>query len=685
MTMTDPDKPDAPPKKFTFDFAFGMDSLQETVYEKLGAPVIVQALEGFNSTIFAYGQTGSGKTHSMMGSPNDRGIIPRLNEQLFGQLESKLASNANAKFLVTVSYLEIYNEVIKDLLNPSDKQLKIREHPQMGIYVQSLAELVVSSGAQLSTLIEQGNSVRQVAATQMNERSSRSHSCFTIKIEQKDTQTIGDVEKEKILKSKLNLVDLAGSERASKTGATGDRLKEGAAINKSLAALGNVINSLADAKPGGHVPYRDSKLTRLLQESLGGNSKTCMVAAVSPADYNYEETLSTLQYAHRAKAIKNAATINEDLNERVIRELQEEIERMKKLLEQGGGVVAATGEDGGEGDNDEEKDKRMEEMQEAIANLERAKTETWEEKERLASAFEEERQRNLGDASRISQMMETVKEEKMEGMRRIKKLKQQKVKLVKGMRRGKEEYDKMKKTLKVDMGKYKEAMEGGAGEENEQLLQTLLPTIENKRAKLTAQRDFISKVKDKLEEVEERLTTEEVEMAAYSSVVASDEVLRKQVEEEVHAKFEKEQESHVAAMVEKAIGSKKDDMKKEIEQEIDAVREGLVEVFAKGASEQGEREQKLEMELLESKQKNGMLAMKMQKLQKAYTGLQQQFGEQRRKSQQAMRDVVMCMEKENATAKKLLQQAVQDAVFLAEQNKQLQRRLQQELAYEPDN
>ena len=225
---------------------------------------------------------------------------------------------------------------------------------------------MVKDPGEVSRLIEQGNKVRQVAATQMNERSSRSHSCFTLKISSKTTQEINGIHKEVSTNAKINLVDLAGSERASKTGATGDRLKEGAAINKSLSALGNVINMLADRSKKGHVPYRDSKLTRLLQESLGGNALTVMVAAISPADYNYDETLGTLQYANRAKSIKNATHKNEDVNERLIRELREEIDRLRQMVRPTSATAAGIAVGGASSE-------AMSKMEETIANLERAK------------------------------------------------------------------------------------------------------------------------------------------------------------------------------------------------------------------------------------------------------------------------------------------------------------------------
>ena len=310
VALTEPGKSekDGARRAFAFDHAYFWDSTQRQVFEDLGLPIVDKALAGYNGTIFAYGQTGSGKTFSMMGDAESPGIIPLMNGDLFAKLEAMRAARPELQFLCLVSYLEIYNEVVKDLLNPSDKQLNIREHPEMGVYVQDLAEIVVKGGADVARLLEQGQKVRHVAATNMNERSSRSHSCFTLKIEQRVVERRGDKEKTTTLTAKINLVDLAGSERADKTGASGDTLKQGAAINKSLSALGNVINALAEGKAGkGHIPYRDSKLTRLLQHSLGGNSLTVMVAAVSPADDNFDESLSTLQYANRAKNIKNDA------------------------------------------------------------------------------------------------------------------------------------------------------------------------------------------------------------------------------------------------------------------------------------------------------------------------------------------------------------------------------------------
>ena len=308
---------------------------QDNLFQDLGSPLLDNAFQGYNNCIFAYGQTGSGKSYSMMGYGEEAGVIPRICREMFARI-TELQSDPNLKYRVEVSYLEIYNERVRDLLNPSTKgNLKVREHPSTGPYVEDLAKLVVGSFKEIEHLMDEGNKARTVAATNMNETSSRSHAVFTLTLTQKrhDVETSMDTEKV----AKISLVDLAGSERASSTGATGSRLKEGAEINRSLSTLGRVIAALADLsstkkKNASMVPYRDSVLTWLLKDSLGGNSMTAMIAAISPADINFEETLSTLRYADSAKRIKNHAVVNEDPNARMIRELKEELAQLRSKL-----------------------------------------------------------------------------------------------------------------------------------------------------------------------------------------------------------------------------------------------------------------------------------------------------------------------------------------------------------------
>ncbi len=238
-----------------------------------------------------------------------------------------------------MSFLEIYNENVHDLMNTDGRTLKVREHPKLGVYVEDLVELSVKDHLEIEKRMIEGNSMRHVAATKMNEHSSRSHSVFTIKVEQKDTS---DTSPEAIaLQAKINLVDLAGSERVGKTEAEGNTLKEAAMINTSLSALGQVINCLADPKKrNGHIPFRSSKLTRLLQESLGGNTITVMIAACSPADRNFEETLNTLQYANRAKNIQNSSRKNVTNPQHLVKELRQQLEELQAKLMAGNSTTA---------------------------------------------------------------------------------------------------------------------------------------------------------------------------------------------------------------------------------------------------------------------------------------------------------------------------------------------------------
>ncbi|XP_045207845.2 kinesin-like protein KIF28P isoform X2 [Mercenaria mercenaria] len=346
-------------KKFTFDYSywshdgckdngtgyFAPDTSspngkkfadQQKVFDELGVGVLNNAWEGYNSTLFAYGQTGSGKSWSMVGYDVNKGIVPLYCEQLFKGIEKKVAEGAKSQYEVTFTMLEIYNENCRDLLDSSGSKsaLRVRQHPKSGFYADGLNETAVGSYQDIEQKMAEGTRNRTVASTKMNATSSRAHTIVCIKFVQK---SVNDAGEEMAKTSEVNLVDLAGSERADSTGATGDRLKEGAAINQSLSSLGNCIAALADQASGKktRVPYRNSVLTKLLKNALGGNSKTIMIAALSPADINYDETLSTLRYADRAKQIKCSAKVNEDPTAALIRELQEENEKLKAMLSSG--------------------------------------------------------------------------------------------------------------------------------------------------------------------------------------------------------------------------------------------------------------------------------------------------------------------------------------------------------------
>eukprot|EP00931_Biecheleriopsis_adriatica_P076794 TRINITY_DN5046_c0_g1_i1.p1 TRINITY_DN5046_c0_g1~~TRINITY_DN5046_c0_g1_i1.p1 ORF type:complete len:1104 (-),score=351.24 TRINITY_DN5046_c0_g1_i1:229-3540(-) len=378
-------------KKFTFDASFwshdGFEADekgychplpgskyadQKMVFETFGKRILDSAWEGYHCCLFAYGQTGAGKSYSMVGYGANKGIVPISCEEIFKRIGAN--TDSGLTYEVMVSMVEIYNEQVQDLLVPPKdrpkKGLDIRESSQLGIYIAGVSRRPVDSYVSIEAVVEEGTMNRTVGSTLMNATSSRAHTVLTIEFKQ--VSEAGGQQGQKL--SLINLVDLAGSEKAGQTGASGDRLKEGCAINKSLSALGNVIEKLADkatgkAKAGAVVPYRDSKLTRLLQNALGGSSKTVMICAISPASSNYEETLSTLRYADRAKRIKNAATINENPQDKLIRQLREENEKLRNMVGEG---QPAGGEGGPSAEEMARSQAEIQALEQALAEMQKS-------------------------------------------------------------------------------------------------------------------------------------------------------------------------------------------------------------------------------------------------------------------------------------------------------------------------
>ncbi|XDG01803.1 hypothetical protein ABKA04_001418 [Annulohypoxylon sp. FPYF3050] len=374
-------------KDFTFDNSFWSHDLrdehyahQEDVYNSLGEEFLDHNFEGYHTCIFAYGQTGSGKSYTMMGTPDQPGLIPRTCEDLFQRIEAAQNETPNISYHVRASYFEVYNEHVRDLLvpvvpNKAPYYLKIRESPTEGPYVKDLTEVPVRSLNEILRYMKAGDASRTVASTKMNDTSSRSHAVFTIMLKQihHDMDTDETTERS----SRIRLVDLAGSERAKSTEATGARLREGSNINKSLTTLGRVIAALADPKASASsrsgkgqrnrdiVPYRDSILTWLLKDSLGGNSKTAMIACIAPSDY--EETLSTLRYADQAKRIRTRAVVNQDQissaeRDKQIAAMAEEIRRLQ---------LSVSETRHREKEDARQSEERLEEYQNTVATMQR--------------------------------------------------------------------------------------------------------------------------------------------------------------------------------------------------------------------------------------------------------------------------------------------------------------------------
>ena len=401
-----------PKRTFWYDKAYGMDSTQEQVFQETAMPIVESVVQGYNGTIFAYGQTGTGKTFTMEGdfeTDINKGIIPRSFDLMFNIIKTTY----NTNFLIQCSYLELYNEEVRDLLAKNHQQkLDIREDPETGFYVHDLSHWVVKAPKDMIELMLRGRELKVIKGHNMNERSSRSHCIFTIIVENSTKDETG----EHIKKGKLNLVDLAGSERTSKikdvNGAEGLQA-ETIHINLSLTALGKVIHALASNKKQ-HIPYRDSKLTKLLMDSLGGNSKTVMIANIGPADYNIEETLTTLRYADRAKNIKNAPKVNEDPKDAMIKKYKDELERLKQALAAAnGGVEMTVNQLVSEDDINNDTRNRIAEIQNQIIDAKKK--------------IQDDTDKKMKELEANTNMVE---EEKIELMKKIKKLEEEQFKKV---------------------------------------------------------------------------------------------------------------------------------------------------------------------------------------------------------------------------------------------------------------
>lgn len=347
-------------QSYTFDRVYGADTTQEELYELSARPAVLSVLEGYNATLMAYGQTGTGKTYTMEGFTNEeeRGIIPRAVEDVFACIHEKRSQSDDTKFLVRASYMQIYNEVISDLLEPPNpalgnrSSLAVRHTPQRGVYVDGLSEWVVRTPEDVYGLIAKGTALRATSATKLSELSSRSHAIFTIVVEAME----GDEASPLAYRfGKLHIVDLAGSEKIRLAGVTGQRLEETKNINKSLHELGNVIAALAakstaQSRRGGgpprHIPFRNSALTSALRDSLGGNCKTTLIACISPALESYAESLSTLMFANRAKNIQTHAVVNEGVNQAtLLRAYEQELRRLRQQLQERTEAAATGGAD----------------------------------------------------------------------------------------------------------------------------------------------------------------------------------------------------------------------------------------------------------------------------------------------------------------------------------------------------
>lgn len=646
-------------KTFTFDHVYSDKISQKQIFADIAEPIIKQATKGFNGTIFAYGQTGSGKTYTISGEDNrNLGLIPLMNRSLFGTVVKR--TELGAKFQIVVSYLEIYNEVVNDLLNPSSKELKLREHPSIGVYVENLAELVVNNENDIERLLQEGNRVRKMGETKMNKRSSRSHTCFIIRIDQKLPP--GEGTKNEVLRSCVNMVDLAGSERAD-SNATGEQRKEGAHINKSLAALGNVINALTNSEKR-HVPYRDSKLTRLLQDSLGGNFLTAMIATISPASSNYQETLYTLEYANRAKGIVNSASKNQDLDSAdIIAKLRREINGLRSKLAK---LNARDKETLVELD-----DTHVQKMEENIANLKRAKQQTWEEKERLSQLYKEEREKNLEKDDHIRRVLLVLDD--TEKRTKLSELQMKQKQLTIDYTSTKSLYKTARAALEGEVKLYEEKLvlfqEGKTGQKEEQELQQMYLDITKLKRKVQQYRDELHILKKRL-----RANESEQDQERVSAMV--------QVDFNKNMKSTNPDEQLMIELQQKrtALADKVSQKKKAAKEEFDAGKmsftpENFLELKQRMIRVEGEK-QSLQ---LEQKYLNKFHALQSKMLRKDF---QDQLKSEQQQSIEMFREMCECFERERVVMESkygqtatLLQKAVKDVLYYSKRCASLESQL----------
>ena len=485
-------------KTFPFDYVYPMETTQREVYDQVAFPIVDSIFQGYNGTIFAYGQTGCGKTFTMMGiitDPQLRGVIPNAFDHIFGFIKTEGESR---KFFLRCSFVEIYNEEVRDLLGNKDKKLDIREDPKKGTFLKDLTYVTIKNPADIDKSLDTGNKNRHVGATSMNDQSSRSHSLFTVYLEIEEK---GENNNSRIKSGKLNLVDLAGSERVGKTNATGQTFDEGKKINLSLTALGSVIDALSQNRK--YVPYKDSKLTRLLADSLGGNTKTVMFANISPASYNYDETLGTLRYASRAKLIKNAPVVNEDPKDALLRKYEEEIKALKEKLANGGNindVLEEVSEESDDGDDAEVE----EENKQIVKNFKKKKSVyLGDDPEKIAlMAKIAELEKNLIDNVKLEDAEVREGEEKLNKNELAKRIKEQEEKnkqfkeyREKQMKENEEIENKMKK-LQEQKEKEEELLKNDANKLQEKIkeLNSEIEDLKNEGAKDRI--DYLENVKE---------------------------------------------------------------------------------------------------------------------------------------------------------------------------------------------
>ncbi|KAK7485572.1 hypothetical protein BaRGS_00023147, partial [Batillaria attramentaria] len=629
-------------QSYSLDGAFGPDSKNAQIFHDKCDSVLQRAMDGYNVTIMAFGATGSGKSYLMAGNDQDPGIAPLVIQQLFQHMRQK----SNKEFMVTASFVEILDEKMMDLLNPHNNPMAVRQHVIKGIFVDGLSEMVARTGEELGELYEQGRRARRIGSSDINAHRARAHAIFTITVEQKERQSskVG-------VRSTITLAELAGCEAAD------------SADPKVLAGtqgILNVLSALGDSKQkGGHIPYRESVVSRLLQDSLGGNAITLMLVAVSPLDKSYQKTNSALQYATFARSIKNHVRMNLDDTQDTVAELRQEISRLRDKI---AGSTEPSRDD-------------VAKMEDLVSDLQLAKKQTWEEKERQSARFEEERKINLANKGILEWVMDSMKKGNRELQEKILLLQKERDQLSLQYKEKRQVVDALKEELQHKINDYTKFTESGKKSESE--TKKLVGAIHELKERQKRETEALKRIKEQLRAVQDRQQKEREDAHTQMNKVELEE--RKRMEQEHKA------------MVEEEMEQAKRDLENDMAEIQVRLREHQFLLYihmreAEGHQYSTKEGAQLEKALAELKADKPVIAMKLQTLQQekehlvtelegVYAMHKEQLELQQLQHYQTFRSYREMFEEQKAAIdqryRHLLEDCIQDAVFLSSRNSEL--------------